>query len=129
VARRPGGVTFVAILTWIGGFFDVLAGALVLLFGTDPDLAEAAGGGAALTTVAIVSIIIGVVAIAVAAGLLSGRRLARIVVAIVEVLSIAGSVWVIVATPTAIAEYFSIAFGVLILVLLFSPKANAYFRS
>ncbi|WP_286310444.1 hypothetical protein [Agromyces mangrovi Wang et al. 2018] len=44
MARRPGGVTFVAILTWIGGFFDVLAGALVLLFGTDPDLAEAAGG-------------------------------------------------------------------------------------
>ncbi|GLI27835.1 hypothetical protein ARHIZOSPH14_20770 [Agromyces rhizosphaerae] len=126
MAKRPGGVTFVAILTWIGGFFDVLAGALVLLFGTDPDLAAAVSGS--LTTVAILSILIGVVAIAVAAGLLSGSRVARIVVAIVEALSIAGSVWVIVATPTAIAEYFSIGFAVLILALLFSPKANAFFR-
>ncbi|WP_353807501.1 DUF7144 family membrane protein [Agromyces sp. SYSU T00194] len=125
MATRPGGVTFVAILTWIGGFFDILGGALVLLFGAGQ---AAEGARVSLTTIAIVSIIVGVVAIAVAAGLLRGNSAARIIVTIVEVLSIAGSVWVIVVTPSAIAEYFSIAFGLLIIALLFSRRANAFFR-
>lgn len=126
---RPGGVTLVAVLTWIAGLLDVLGGT-ILLFQTSVAATVAEFGGASqLIASAIFSILIGVVVIAIAGGLLRGSPSARIVVTVFQVLSIAGGVFLAIAYPAgAIGEYIGIAVSLVVIFLLWTGRANAFFR-
>ena len=91
---------------------------------------ERFGGASQLIASALLTILIGVVVIVVAIGLLRGNNASRIVITIFEMLSIIGSVFLAIAYPAgAIAEYFSIALAVIVLILLWTGRANAFFRS
>lgn len=128
-AGRPGGVTFVAVLVWIVGALDILAGVLLLFQTNDPTIGEAFGGSAGLVTSAILSILIGLVSIIVAGGLLRGNSAARAIVTVVQVLSIAGSVWLAIAVPAnAVSEVLGIVISVIVLIFLWSRRANEFFR-
>jgi hypothetical protein len=126
---RPGGVTLVAVLTWISGLFDIIGGSL-LLFQTSVDATvEQFGGSSQLIASALFTILVGVVVIVVAVGLLRGNNASRIVITVFQMLSIVGSVFLAIAYPAgAIAEYFSIAIAVIVLVLLWTRRASAFFR-
>lgn len=127
---RPGGVTLVAVLTWISGLLDVIGGSL-LLFQTSVDATvERFGGSSQLIASALFTILVGVVVIVVAVGLLRGNNASRIVITVFQMLSIVGSVFLAIAYPAgAIAEYFSIAVAVIVLLLLWTRRASAFFRS
>ncbi|MDN3494370.1 hypothetical protein QL996_00345 [Planococcus sp. APC 4015] len=129
---RPGGVTLVAVLAWISGALNVLGGILLLIGvgagGTSVD-GVALGGGVGATA-AWISIIIGVLTIAVGVGLLRGSNVARILAAIVFVLNVIATVYTVIAS--GFSNWSGILSGILALIaliLLFSPKANAFFRS
>ena len=126
---RPGSVTLVAVLAWISGALDVLSGTL-LLFQTSVDATvEQFGGASQLIASALLTILIGVVVIVVGVGLLRGNSASRIVITIFEMLSIIGSVFLAIAYPAgAIGEYFSIAFSAIVLLLLWTRRASAFFR-
>jgi hypothetical protein len=126
---RPGGVTLVAVLTWISGLLDIIGGSL-LLFQTSVDATvEQFGGSSQLIASALFTILVGVVVIVVAVGLLRGNNASRIVITVFQMLSIVGSVFLAIAYPAgAIAEYFSIAIAVIVLVLLWTRRASAFFR-
>ncbi|WP_156401952.1 hypothetical protein [Agromyces sp. Soil535] len=126
---RPGGVTLVAVLTWISGLLDIISGT-VLLFQTSVDATvEQFGGASQLIASALLTILIGVVVIVVAVGLLRGNNASRIVITIFQMLSIIGSVFLAIAYPAgAIGEYFSIALAAIVLILLWTRGASAYFR-
>lgn len=126
---RPGGVTLVAVLTWISGLFDIIGGSL-LLFQTSVDATvERFGGSSQLIASALFTILVGVVVIVVAVGLLRGNNASRIVITVFQMISIVGSVFLAIAYPPgAIAEYFSIAIAVIVLVLLWTRRASAFFR-
>jgi len=127
---RPGGVTFVAVLTWISGLLDVIGGTILLFQTSVAATVEQFGGASQLIASAIISILIGVIVIAVAGGLLRGSGGARLIVTILQVLSIASSIFLAIAYPAgAIGEYFSILFSVIVLAFLWSPRANEFFRS
>lgn len=127
---RPGGVTLVAVLTWISGLFDIIGGSL-LLFQTSVDATvERFGGSSQLIASALFTILVGVVVIVVAVGLLRGNNASRIVITVFQMISIVGSVFLAIAYPAgAIAEYFSIAIAVIVLILLWTRRASAFFRS
>lgn len=127
---RPGGVTLVAVLTWISGLFDIVGGSL-LLFQTSVDATvERFGGSSQLIASALFTILVGVVVIVVAVGLLRGNNASRIVITVFQMISIVGSVFLAIAYPAgAIAEYFSIAIAVIVLILLWTRRASAFFRS
>jgi hypothetical protein len=63
---RPGGVTLVAVLTWISGALDVLGGTLLLFQTSIASTVERFGGESQLIASAIVSILLGVVVIIIA---------------------------------------------------------------
>ncbi|MGW9631545.1 DUF7144 family membrane protein [Agromyces sp. NPDC055520] len=127
---RPGGVTFIAVLTWISGLFDVVGGTILLFQTSVAATVQEFGGASQLITSAIVSILIGLIVIIVAGGLLRGSAGARLIVTIFQVLSIASSIFLAIAYPAgAIGEYFSVLISVIILAFLWSGRANTFFRS
>lgn len=126
---RPGGVTLVAVLTWISGALDIVGGSILLFQRSDASIVEEFGGENQLMASAIFAILIGVVVVAVAGGLLRGNPSARIVVTIFQVLSIVSSIFLGIAYPPgAIGEYVSIAVALVVLFILWSRRAGAFFR-
>jgi hypothetical protein len=127
--RRPGGVTVVAVFAWISGLLDVIGGTLLLFQTSVSATVEQFGGSSQLIASALLEILIGVVVIVVAIGLLRGNNASRIVITIFQILSIIGSVFLAIAYPAgAIGEYFSIAVAAIVLLLLWTRSATAYFR-
>jgi hypothetical protein len=126
---RPGGVTLVAVLAWIAGLLDVLGGTILLFQTSVASIVEEFGGASQLIATAIFTIFVGVVVIAIAGGLLRGSPGARIVVTIFQALSIMGGVFLAIAYPAgAIGEYVGIAISLVIIFLLWTGRASAFFR-
>jgi len=118
-ASRPFGVTLVAIIAWVSGAWGVVQGIIALI----------AGAPTWNVFAAWVMIFFGAITIVVSLGLLKGDPTARILVTVV--LAING----LVAAATAASEGISwpaaippVVLGLLGIVLLFTPRANAFFR-
>jgi hypothetical protein len=127
---RPGGVTLVAVLTWISGLLDIVGGSLLLFQTSVEATVDQFGGPSQLIASALLTILIGVVVIVVAIGLLRGNNASRVVITIFQILSIVGSVFLAIAYPAgAIGEYFSIALAAIVLILLWTGRASSFFRS
>jgi hypothetical protein len=127
---RPGGVTLVAVLTWISGLLDIIGGSLLLFQTSVQATVDQFGGPSQLIASALLTILIGVVVIVVAIGLLRGNNASRVVITIFQILSIVGSVFLAIAYPAgAIGEYFSIAVAAIVLILLWTGRASSFFRS
>ncbi|MFE6254667.1 hypothetical protein [Agromyces sp. NPDC057865] len=127
---RPGGVTLVAVLTWISGALDILGGTILLFQTSIASTVEQFGGASQLIATAIFSILIGAVVIVVAVGLMRGSSGARIVITIFEALSIMSSIFLAIAYPAgAIGEYFGVAISLVIIALLWTRRASAFFRN
>lgn len=127
---RPGSVTLVAVIAWISGVLDIIAGA-VLLFQSGVDaVVDKLGGAAPLIGSGLFTILVGVAVIVLAIGLLRGSNAARAAITVLEAISIVGSVFLAIAYPAgAIGEYFSIAAALIVIALLWTGRANAFFRS
>lgn len=131
--RRPGLVTLLLILVVIEGLFSIFVG-LVLVFTRDSVTVtgdvQASSSSVALW-LGILLVVIGVVYLLVARGLANGNNFSRLLVAAVTVISIAGSVWVLFAHPGGArwSTVGSILLGVIVLAILYSPKASAFFRT
>jgi hypothetical protein len=130
IAKRPGGVTLVAVLTWISGLLDIIGGVLLLFQTSAAATVEAFGGSSQLIASAIGSILIGTLVVIVANGLLRGSAGARMVITVVQIISIAAAIFIAIAYPAgAIAEFFGAAVAVVVLALLWTGRASAFFRA
>jgi hypothetical protein len=122
--QRPIGVTIVAVLAWISGFFSILGGVLVIISGLE---VESASRGL-LITGAVISIVIGIAVIVVSLGLLRGNNTARIITTIVFVLNIVNAVFQMFGGQqslwTAILSALPSIIGI---VLLYTKPAQAFF--
>lgn len=114
-ARRPAGVTVIAVITWINGAIALING----IFGVIANNSD---------TVAWVSLVLGVLTIAVGAGMLNGSRVARILAAIVFVLNVAAAVYSMFNGGTLWSAIGTGGLSLLALILLFTPKSNAFFK-
>lgn len=125
MAARPGSVTFVAVLTYINGILNVVGG-VILLIARDQVAAPTDGGVAGVTTAAIVSILLGVIVVIVARGLLRGSSGARVVVTVVMIVDILNGVLLLFTNQVA-SGVVQILWSLLIVVLLFTRRANGFF--
>ncbi len=117
-ARRPVLVTVLVVLVVLSGIGDIIAGIVAI---------SASGTGAG-----VLSIVIGLVYLAVAKGLLDGRNWARMVTAVVAAVNLLFAILAVINGGGSTSQGPSIGNGVLglvILVILFTPKANAFFGS
>jgi hypothetical protein len=127
---RPGGVTLVAVLTWIQGFLDVIGGIILLFNVNNPAFEREFGYGDSVLIAGIAAIVIGVVIIVVARGLLRGSRVSRGIVTVFVLLSLVSAVYVAIAIPAQLAA--AIVSGLLSLVvlgLLWSGQAASFFAN
>ncbi|WP_243062840.1 hypothetical protein [Humibacter sp. RRB41] len=129
-ARRPAGVTLIAVLAWIQGALDIVAGVVLLVLQNDPAVLDAWYGRTALLTSAILSILFGVIVVLIAGGLLRGSRGARIVVTIVQLLGIVGDAFAAFASPSEFAwAAIAALLSLIIIILLWTGRANDFFHS
>ncbi len=129
-ARRPLGVTLIAVLAWLEGALNIVAGALLLVLQHEPGVRDAWSDPAALITSAILTILFGLVVVLVAGGLLRGSNGARIVVTVVEVLAIAGDAFTAWAFPAQFAwSAIGALVSLIVIILLWTGRASDFFRS
>lgn len=120
VGQRPGGVVLIAGIAWVGAVLQIISGILILVGVLNP-------GGVSKET-AWIAIVVGIASFLVAFALFGGSNVARILVAISFVFSLISQIVQVIAHPTNFVIPILAAILALIgLVLLYSPKSNAYF--
>ncbi|AQX79408.1 hypothetical protein BWO91_04950 [Plantibacter flavus] len=124
MAKRPGGVTIVAVIVWIQGFLSALGGALLMIGANTPN-----GNLQGMQVAGLVSLILGIITIIVGVGLLRGSGVARVLTTIVLVLSIASAVYAMITTGNVATQIISLLLAVIGLILLYTKAASDYFRS
>ncbi|WP_448006038.1 DUF7144 family membrane protein [Agromyces bauzanensis] len=127
--KRPLGVTIVAALVIVSGVFDIIGGVVLLAMQSDADAAARFGGAGVLVAVAVMSIVLGAIVLVVAWGLLRGNAVSRIAATVLQVISLAGSIWSGIAAPATLStEILSALLAIAILFLLWSGEATRFFR-
>lgn len=113
-ASRPGGVTLVAVLTWISGAIYIIVGGLGLFPGGQDFWSS------------LLQIVLGIVVVSVAGGLLRGSNLSRIIITIVQAIAVIAAVVGLFTGPNWSAVIAGI-FPAIVLILLWSGRANEFF--
>lgn len=127
---RPGGVTFIAIIVWIQGFFDIIAGIILLFNQNNQPLLDDFGSSASLVTSAIIYILVGIILILIARGLLRGSNGARVLVTASEIITLIGAVFLLIAAPSQFLSAIITAFiAIVVIMLLWTGRAASFFRS
>jgi hypothetical protein len=121
---RPVGVTIVAILAWISGFFSILGGILMIVSG----LEVASMSRELLIVAAVISIVIGIVVIVVAFGLFRGSNAARIITTVVFALNILNAIIQLFSgTQSLWTALLSALPSIIGVILLWTKSASAFF--
>lgn len=116
---RPIGVSIITIIIVISGVLGVIAGVLALLNFKD---------NVGLVSGLIVAVV-GLIYLLVAKGLWNGSGGARLIVAIVTVISLINAVWTMIAIDgqQRFSGIGSAIVAIIVLAILYGKKANAYF--
>ena len=131
-ARRPGGITLLAVLIVVSGLLGLIGSIAVIIGrGNDDFVSDTGVGSSTLLWVGIVGVIIAVVYLLVARGLTRGSGLARGLAALVAVLSLASGIYQAIIQSGSLrwSAIVSAVLALIVLSLLFSPRANAFFGS
>ncbi len=124
--RRPGGVTVIGVLAYVGGIVDIIGGSMLLVLVTGAAIVQNPVPGGLLTAITI--IIAGIVVVAVAGGLLRGSTLSRLIFTVVRVVSIVTQIIALSSGGIALfAGIVSVLISAIVLSWLWTPRANAYF--
>ena len=126
---RPFSVAIVSVLAFIAGVIDIMSGILLLLE-PDSDVRASFGGTGGFLSAAIGSMILGLIIVMLAFGLWFGRPAARMIVTVLEAMSLIQSLFLAVANlGNPVGEWASVAVSAIVLILLWTRPATAYFES
>jgi hypothetical protein len=127
--HRPIGVAIVAVLAGLSGVIDVITGILLMFEGGNPEIADAFGGPNGVLAASIGSILLGVIVLSLSFGIWLGRWVARMIVTVLEALSLIQSLFLAVANlGNPVGEWASVFFSALVMILLWTRPSSAYFR-
>lgn len=127
--RRPGGVTVIALLTFLIAFASLVRGFLAVL-GDGSSLNPADLTGSTGTAYGWVELGLGILIALVGVGLLRGSGLARLLVSALMAVRIIAAIWVVLTFSGAAAVLASVLIGgiaVIVLLLLWNGRADAFF--
>ena len=127
---RPASVTTVSALVWIAAIIDLVLGAYMIWLSYNPDTLTLAANEGQVRWYGLMSLVIGAFTAAVAAGIAMGSQGARVLVMIVMGLRLAAAVWALttVAGITVYQAGFEVVIAIVVLALLSTRAASAYFR-
>lgn len=129
---RPATITVIGGLALLAGAIDLISGVLLFFLLPNEEVVASFGGAAGLMTAAIASIVVGLVTAVLARGLLVGSAPTRLIVTVLQVLSIIGSLFMAVAyigDPSVVGEWLGLAVSVVLVILLWTPKATRFFEA
>lgn len=129
--NRPGGITFIVVLAYIGFIFEILAGILVMI--TADELKQQLTSGMTedqLMATGIAMVVIGVIGILLTGALARGSNVVRILFGIWVALQVAGGLYAMFEHDGVRrgAGIVPLVFGIVILYLLFNQKAHDFFE-
>lgn len=131
--NRPFGVAFLSVVLMIGGALDIIGGGLLFLERNDEKLLFRNDATAdEIAAFAIMTIIVGIVVIAVAAALRNGSNFARYLIAFIAIVRILALLFAVASwakgdwfDPLVSAVVYTLVAGY----LLFDKDAQAFFES
>lgn len=131
--KRPGVVTLIGVIMLLQATFTLVGGVVLLALNTQERiLAETGLSSSQLVTSGVVSLVVGAVVGLVSLLLLAGSRVARGLVAAVQVLNVAFAAWVMFAHHTGAYLYqglLTVGIALFVLWALFNERADEYFES
>lgn len=128
--ERPVGITIVSILAFISGVIDIIAGILSIFEADNPAVNAALGGPGGLFASSIGSMILGLIVVSLSFGIWLGYWWARMIVTVVQALSLIHSLFLAVAyLGNPVGEWASVLVSAIVLILLWTRPASAYFNS
>jgi hypothetical protein len=127
---RPVGITIVSILAFISGVIDIIAGILSIFEADNPDVNVAFGGSSGIFASSIGSMILGLIVVILSFGLWLGYAWARMIVTVVQALSLIHSLFLAVAyMGNPVGEWASVLVSAIVLILLWTRPASAFFNA
>ncbi|MGR0319351.1 hypothetical protein [Agromyces sp. ZXT2-3] len=125
---RPTTITIIGVLAFVAGAIDMISGVILFFLLPNQEVVDGFGGTGPLITAAIGSIIVGLITAVLAGGLLRGSQPARLIVTVLQVFSLIGSLFMAVAyLGFPVGEWIGLAVSAIVLILLWTPKASAFF--
>jgi hypothetical protein len=131
-ARRPLGVTLIVVLTVVSGLLSLIGGLLILALHNNADLIRRSSESSrSLLVIGISSAVVGLIYLLVARGLARGNGFARFLVGFFSVLELIGGAYLAIDKREEVRTHglVSALLALLILLLLYSRRANAFFRT
>jgi hypothetical protein len=131
-ARRPIGVTLIVLLTVVSGLLSLIAGLLIVALHNNADLIRRSDESSrSLLVIGIASAVVGLVYLLVARGLAHGNGFSRFIVGLFNVLELIGGAYLAIDKRDDVRTHglVSALFALLILLMLYSRRANAFFRT
>jgi hypothetical protein len=129
-AGRPVGVAIVSVLAFISGVIDVISGILSIFDADNPDVNAAFGGSGGLFASSIGSMVLGAIVLVLSFGLWLGRWVSRMIVTVLQVLSLIHSLFLAVANlGNPVGEWASVFVAAIVLILLWTKPASAFFNA
>jgi hypothetical protein len=127
---RPITVAIVAVLAFLSGVIDIIAGILSIFEADNPDVNVALGGSGGVFASSIGSMILGLIVVILSFGLWLGRGWARMIVTVVQALSLIHSLFLAVAyLGNPVGEWASVLVSAIVLILLWTRPASAFFNA
>lgn len=127
VVKRPSGVTLVSVFVVISGVLYVILGLVAGIAATGTSN-EPTGGQATALIPGIAILVLGLVELAVARGIFRGSNGARVIVAIVNALTIVAGFFAAVGLGSQVGTSIGpVIIAIIVLVLLYSRSANEFF--
>lgn len=126
--QRPGGVTLVAVIIWILALLYVVGGVLSILTFWIPAIAINLGWGLGFLWNGIVSVVLGIIAFIVSAGLMRGSGVARALMTIWFLISIVGAIFALI-NQNIWGGVISLVIAFIGILLLYAGRAATFFRS
>jgi hypothetical protein len=127
---RPIVITIVSILAFISGVIDIIAGILSIFEADNPAVNAALGGSGGVFTSSIGSMILGLIVVILSFGLWLGYWWARMIVTVVQALSLIHSLFLAVAyLGNPVGEWASVLLSAIVLILLWTRPASAFFNA
>lgn len=130
-AKRPAGVTFVVILTWLSALLDLIGGAVLVWLSFSADSIDADVTEQQLQIYGGSLLGIGLVTAAVALGVAAGSQFSRVLVYLLMLgrIAVAGYALATLGDLTRWQAIGQIVGAALIILMLSTPRASAFFRA
>lgn len=127
MSTRPGLVTFIAVIVYVNAVLTIIGGVILLIAGNSAEVDTAVGGAGLAFGTGVIAIVLGVITLLVARGLFRGSNLSRGIVAGLQLLSAINGVFSLVHGEVTVGVV-NILFALLVIGILYSSRANAFFR-